>query len=122
MKLNDLVSQAYSTAKEHGFWDMENSIIQKMQDDKNYTLEEVNAVQRAFRVQRIALIITELAEAIEAIRHDNIENFQEEMGDTLIQLGDNFGGDNLLRGSIEEAIKKKMQYNKTRPYMHGKKF
>ncbi|MCK5644382.1 MAG: hypothetical protein KAJ19_26520 [Gammaproteobacteria bacterium] len=63
------------------------------------------------------LIVTELAEAMEAHRLQDQENFTEEIADTFIRLLDLCGG---LKIDIEEAIAKKSNKNKTRPYKHGK--
>ena len=41
------------------------------------------------------------------------------MADVLIRIGDYCGANNLR---LEEAVKAKMEFNKTRPYKHGKKF
>ena len=63
------------------------------------------------------LIVTELAEAMEAHRHQDHENFREELADTFIRLCDLCGGLNI---DIEEEIQKKYEKNKKRPYKHGK--
>lgn len=63
------------------------------------------------------LIVTELAEAMEAHRTENHQNFREEIADTFIRLLDLCGG---LGIDIEEEIEKKSHKNKGRPYKHGK--
>ena len=63
------------------------------------------------------LIVTELAEAMEAHRHQDDANFKEELADTFIRLLDLCGG---LSIDIEEEIYKKSLHNKNRPYKHGK--
>ena len=63
------------------------------------------------------LIVTELAEAMESYRHQDDDNFREEIADTFIRLLDLCGG---LGIDIEEEINKKSQKNKNRPYKHGK--
>lgn len=63
------------------------------------------------------LIVTELAEAMEAHRVQDQENFKEEIADSFIRLLDLCGG---LGIDIEAEIEKKSSKNKTRPYKHGK--
>jgi len=74
----------------------------------------------------IALMHSELSEALEAIRHgnppdDHIPEFtgvEAEMADVIIRIMD-FG---LARGlHIAEALEAKIAYNKTRAHKHGGK-
>ena len=64
------------------------------------------------------LVVTELAEAMEAWRDDDRKGFREEIADTLIRVF-HLCGDLDLR--ISEAVKRKMEINRTRPYRHGRK-
>lgn len=84
----------HSIAKEKGFWDSERNIG-----------------------EALMLIVTELAEAMEGYRHEDHDNFREELADTFIRLFDLCGG---LGVDIEEEIRKKCEKNKKRPYKHGK--
>ena len=92
--LNDLSALCHSVAVEKGFWE----------DKRNVG-------------EMLMLIVTELAEAMEAYRRQDDENFKEEIADSFIRLLDLCGG---LRIDIEEAIAKKAERNKKRPYKHGK--
>ena len=65
------------------------------------------------------LIVTELAEACEADREGDFNNFKEEIADCFIRLGDMCSA---LDIDIEDEIRKKMEYNRTREYKHGKKY
>jgi len=65
------------------------------------------------------LIVGEVSEAQEGLRHGDIDNFKEELADVAIRLGDLAGGLNI---DLEAEIKKKMEINKNRPYKHGKEF
>jgi len=84
----------HAIAVEKGFWDQERNIG-----------------------EALMLVVTELAEAMEAHRKQDDENFREELADTFIRLFDLCGG---LKIDIEQEIEKKSLKNKTRPYKHGK--
>ena len=92
--LNALAQLCHSIAVEKGFWNEKRNIG-----------------------EALMLIVTELAEAMEAHRLQDQDNFNEEIADTFIRLLDLCGG---LQIDIEEEIAKKSKKNKNRPYKHGK--
>ena len=94
LSLKDWSDLCHQTAKEKGFWDEKRNIG-----------------------EALMLIVTELAEAMEAHRVSDQENFKEELADTFIRLFDLCGG---LEINIQEEIEKKAKRNKERPYKHGK--
>lgn len=67
--------------------------------------------------EKLMLVVTELAEACEAVRHQNIENFREEIADTFIRLMDIVG---TMEINIAKVIVDKMLVNEGRPHKHGK--
>ena len=119
MKISQLVEQAHKNAKEKGFWndwyfgavkisDMSAAEKLMIDTDKN------NAI-----ATRLALIHSEVSEALEALRVGDMENFAEELGDIMIRVADLAGGLNI---DLEGEIEKKMEKNKARGYMHNKRF
>ena len=92
--LRELTAQCHAIAREKGFWDEKRNIG-----------------------EALMLTVTELAEAMEAYRHQDDENFREELADTFIRLLDLCGG---LGIDIQAEIAKKSEKNKARPYKHGK--
>ena len=54
---------------------------------------------------------------MEGYRHQDKDNFREELADTFIRLFDLCGG---LGIDIQAEIEKKCEKNKARPYKHGK--
>lgn len=77
--------------------------------------------------EKLLLVITEIAEGCEYIRkHDykpakkwKKDDLGDELADAVIRIADLCG---YLGIDLEWQIKQKIEYNKTRPYKHGKKF
>ncbi len=92
--LNELCQLCHSIAREKGFWEKERNIG-----------------------EALMLVVTELAEAMEAHRKQDDPNFKEELADAFIRLLDLCGG---LKIDIEDEIYQKSLKNKNRPYKHGK--
>ena len=92
--LNDYCRECNAVASEKGFWDHPRNIGESLM-----------------------LVVTELSEAMEAYRLEDVSNFNEEIADSFIRLFDFCGGFGI---GIEAEIEKKMAKNKKRPYKHGK--
>ena len=95
-------------------------------------------IEKTQIVEKVALAIGELSEAIEALRKNRIckdripatmstdsferavkDTFEDEIADAMIRLLDLTGKLNI---DIWWHIKQKLYYNTTRPYKHGKTF
>ena len=135
--LNRLRNEAYQNAKQHGFHDPDNEVIKTM------------AGLHALIAQRIALIHSELSEALEADRKERYANlyafnckgqqapkegvdpfvdrfkvhikdtFEDELADAMIRIHDLCGWMDI---DIQRHVELKMQYNAGREKMHGKKY
>lgn len=66
----------------------------------------------------LALVHSEVSEALEDFRHDRRDHFEEEVADTIIRLLDL---SDLLGIDIDVAVSEKMERNRTRGYRHGGK-
>ena len=98
-------------------------VVNQIATDKGFWEKDRNDAEM------IALMHSELSEALEAIRHEgyelvsehipNYNRVAEEMADVVIRVLDFCEARNIDLGS---AIVAKMEFNITRPYKHGKKF
>ena len=75
-------------------------------------IEETDAL-----LSKLMLVVTEVGEAAEAVRHHDRENFKEEMADTIIRVYDICGK---MEIDLGRAIADKMAVNAGRPHKHGK--
>lgn len=66
----------------------------------------------------LALVHSEVSEALEAFRKDDKVNFAEELADVIIRVIDCAHG---LGIDLDDEVAKKLEKNKTRGYRHGGK-
>jgi NTP pyrophosphatase (non-canonical NTP hydrolase) len=71
------------------------------------------------RMEKLGLIVTEVAECMEAVRKSDRDNEAEELADVLVRVLDYAGGFNI---PLAEAFERKMLANYARPMKHGKEF
>lgn len=116
--LNNLSKEIYQANKAKGFWEDREDAPGKIQLTK--------AMKKAFNAQMLALIHSEISEALEADRKDLMDDklphrkgLEVELADAFIRICDMAGGlDMDLGGAVEE----KLTYNTNRPFKHGKSY
>lgn len=135
--------RAHENSTSKGFYDLPNGILARMKSD-GYTAEAIKAVKDAFICQRLMLITSELAEALESNRkdqnadvvgmyheidfekasfhesfEDNVKDtFEDELADATIRIGDLSAWLNI---DLDKHVDLKQDYNATREKMHGGK-
>ena len=92
--------EVHQNAVDHKFWDPVTS--------------DRNPIPRA-----LCLIHSEISEALEADRHNDLPLFQEELADVLIRLMDLCGAYHI---NLIDAAVKKHRFNVKRPVKHGKRY
>ena len=103
MSIREMQADVHQTAVEHGWWEAERPVGEVLM-----------------------LVVTEVAEAMEAYRAGNPESdkipghtkMAEELADAVIRILDYAEGAGI---DLAAALKAKMAYNETRPYRHGGK-
>lgn len=124
MEINELVTQAHTHSLNKGFWDDYSANLATANDTSR------NAIWAAFIGQKLALIHSEVSEALEEIREGNHkpthqagekpEGLPSELADIVIRVADLCGA---LGIDLEDTIEEKLAYNaQSRGHKHGKKF
>jgi NTP pyrophosphatase (non-canonical NTP hydrolase) len=103
---DDIAIDLHKAAVEKGFWP-----------------EDIDDI---FVAKQCMMIVSEVTEVMEAIRKDKgEEEITKEFADILIRTLDLYAGvveAGYTRLSLDEMLKEKVEFNKTRPEKHGVRF
>lgn len=110
LTIRELIKQAHATAVNKGWW------------------EQLDSTDIKCIPEKLALVHSEISEALEAYRADLLytvfdaggkpKGFPSELADAVIRIADLCGRFDI---DLTRAIRIKMQYNKKRPHRHGGK-
>lgn len=133
---NETAKQVHAIAKEKGFWDNERNVGELLM----LTVSELGEAMEAHRKGHFAKIESFRYKLENSIINDNPtcsgtvekglaykqhfefcikDSFEDEIADAIIRLLDLAAGLNI---DIEEHIRFKVEYNKTRDRLHGKNY
>lgn len=98
--------------------ELANEIIE-INESNGWNVTDETSWDESYKIPAIlALISSEVSEALEAFRKDDFENFGEEMADVVIRVLDCTAG---LGIDMDKAVADKLERNKQRGYRHGGK-
>jgi NTP pyrophosphatase (non-canonical NTP hydrolase) len=95
MSLKEYAVECHAIANSKGWWDEDRSIP-----------------------ELLCLIHSEVSEALEGYRNNNLRNFEEEIADVLIRV---FDMAEHLHIDLDKVVTMKMEINRNREYRHGGK-
>ena len=103
---DDLAMKLHEVAVEKGFWDQD--------------------VDDIFVSKQLMMIVSEVVEVLEAVRKDKgEEEIAKEFADIIIRTLDLYAGmveAGYTKLSLDQALREKVDFNKTRPEKHGVRF
>ena len=122
--MNTIAKQIYEANKAKGFWDKERNVGELLMLVVSELGEAMEAHRKGKFTQPLQLAwffaTLDKSHAIQEVFPDHIKDtFEDEIADAIIRLLDLSAG---LGIDIEGHIKAKLEYNKSRPYLHGKKY
>lgn len=119
-RINDLAEDCCRISSAHGFWESYDSL---------QTFDALREMREAIVAQKLALVHSEVSEALEAHRETQLTSwtlpsgkpmgFASELADVCIRVFDLAAKLNI---NLEQEIVNKMAYNETRPYKHDKAY
>jgi len=124
LELNKISSVVYNNNKEKGFWDNERNVGETLM---LCVTELAEALESHRKGRKADLDAFEHSLAKENFKENFVEQFklhmkdtfEDEIADTMIRLFDLCGGFNI---DIAAHLYYKLEYNKTRERLHGKKY
>lgn len=112
MNMDDLAAEIHTTAVEKDFWKHE-----QITTPAGYGVAGPLMANPSFDAEKIALMHSELSEALEALRDNDWPQVEEELADTIIRILDFAHAREL---SMDRAVSEKMAKNRKRPRLHGR--
>jgi NTP pyrophosphatase (non-canonical NTP hydrolase) len=121
MNLNELAKEIHQNAIEHGFWETERefgSLIALMHSELSEALEAYRDSDDKIKGLPIYYSGGGFVANLPTLCCKKPEGIAVELADCIIRILDYCGKEGI---NIEDAIRIKYEYNKSRPYRHGGK-
>lgn len=123
--LNEIANQIHAVNKEKGFWDKERNVGELLMLVVTELAEALEAHRKGEMVdkdliKRLSVVYPQVEEYNNSYFTAYIKDkFEDEIADAFIRLFDLCGG---LGIDIDTHIRMKVEYNKSRERLHGKKY
>lgn len=115
-----LSSYCFSASARKGFWADYYEAL-----DRCETVRQRATTVTIHKLSKLALVVSEVGEAMEGVRKPGPDSHcpqftseEVELADTIIRIFDYCGANPSIR--LAQAIIAKLEYNASRPHMHGK--
>lgn len=109
--VSDLIREAYDNSDEHGFHKAYDALLEAAPADLK------RDQRRTAILAKLALIASEVGEAVRAVQHGDEPGLAMELADVIIRIFDLCGSEYIELGRVMLV---KMEKNRARPYLHGK--
>jgi hypothetical protein len=135
--IKEMQKQVHQLAREKGWWPAKPFTLLEIAEDEPIRNTELGVIdlEKANIPEKLMLMVSELGEALEFYRNDNQgagiqeaviypplsdkpDGFWIELADTIIRILDLAGAYDI---DMEQLVKLKHEFNKTRPFRHGNK-
>lgn len=118
--LNELSKNIYEGNKARGFWDKERNIGETLM----LVVTELAEALEAHRAGKLSTYADKMAyvesdDTAQAFKDYIKDSFEDEIADAVIRLLDMCGGFGI---DIDFHVTSKLMYNSSRPYKHGKNY
>jgi phosphoribosyl-ATP pyrophosphohydrolase len=113
-----LTKEAHENAVAHGFYEALDKSVKFVRDAGMNDIED--SVRRDFVLAQLAKIGSEMGEAVSALQHGQERKAIEEIADIVIRALD-LGAFMTPPCEFVGEVLRKMEYNRTREYLHGKR-
>lgn len=114
--LDDLAARVHENSRAKGFWDHDRIALPEDPSEPRYAPAR-SIANPSIDAEKLALIHSEVSEALEAHRDGDMAHVEEELADVIIRVLDLAAARGM---SMDRAVEAKIAVNATRPPGHGR--